>query len=237
MILGYNGRSATTVATPSHPRNAADGGRHAMPEDHPTKLPALVRTKPIPQFSLEVLAKFWIQVERDPVSGCWLWRGLIRTEGYGWWRDFYAHRVAYTVARGPIPDGLTIDHVCGNRACVNPAHLEAVTMTENVVRGHQAKRQTNYPARKRGPERIHRRRERGVCAQCNTPCQTFRCGRCNARERERRAQNGVYQRDSQKHTERAMRRYHAARSLGLCAQCGVPSARARCAACRPGRHR
>jgi hypothetical protein len=48
---------------------------------------------------------------------------------------FYAHRVAWTIANGTIPDGLVIDHLCRNKECVNPEHLEAVTQRTNVLRG------------------------------------------------------------------------------------------------------
>ena len=47
-----------------------------------------------------------------------------------------AHRVAYELMRGPIPDGLTLDHLCRNVGCVNPDHLEPVTMKENILRGY-----------------------------------------------------------------------------------------------------
>lgn len=72
-------------------------------------------------------------------SGCWLWRASKDPCGYGqvWWetRPHKAHRVVYTLAFGPIPDGMELDHLCKVRHCVNPAHLEPVTHQENLLRG------------------------------------------------------------------------------------------------------
>ena len=83
------------------------------------------------------------RVEISP-SGCWLWKLALR-KGYGAIgigslkdgsrRNAVVHRIAYEVFVGPIPEGLTIDHLCRVRNCVNPAHLEPVTNGENVLRG------------------------------------------------------------------------------------------------------
>lgn len=74
----------------------------------------------------------------DSVS-CWEWTGNISPFGYGlWWsgkRRFQAHRAVYEAFVGKIPDGLTLDHLCRNRRCVNPSHLEPVTCRVNVLRG------------------------------------------------------------------------------------------------------
>lgn len=71
--------------------------------------------------------------------GCWEFTGCTGGDGYGWLRigarAHAAHRVTYEHFVGPIPDGLTLDHLCRNRLCVNPHHLEPVTRGENVMRG------------------------------------------------------------------------------------------------------
>lgn len=71
-------------------------------------------------------------------NGCWDWR-LSLVKGYGVvnidGKKVAAHRFVYELCEGPIPEGLTLDHLCRNRRCVNPAHLEPVTGRENTLRG------------------------------------------------------------------------------------------------------
>lgn len=73
-----------------------------------------------------------------PTTGCWLWLGVLNDRGYGQIgirkQCRRAHRVVYELHRGPIPEGLQIDHLCKTRCCVNPDHLEAVTQYENNMR-------------------------------------------------------------------------------------------------------
>lgn len=92
----------------------------------------------------------WTETLWQKVSvsdGCWMWAGAHDTEGYGRYSDGLAHRLVYELLVEPIPVGLVLDHTCHNasacpggrrcphRSCVNPSHLEIVTLTENVMRG------------------------------------------------------------------------------------------------------
>lgn len=70
-------------------------------------------------------------------SGCWEWQGGKTSKGYGQFtykNGGRAHRYSYEYFVGKIPKNLTIDHLCKNKTCVNPKHLEAVSMRENVLR-------------------------------------------------------------------------------------------------------
>lgn len=77
-------------------------------------------------------------------TGCWNWSGALYPNGYAGLtiagRRALAHRISFQAFVGPIPDGLVLDHMCRNRACVNPDHLEPVTNGENIRRGVLARK-------------------------------------------------------------------------------------------------
>jgi len=101
--------------------------------------------------TLTLAERFMNKVEPEPNSGCWLWVGT--SAGVGERRDqilsgsygmayvsrqrpkVFAHRLAWELFRGPIPEGFTVDHLCRVRRCVNPAHLEPVSLRDNILRG------------------------------------------------------------------------------------------------------
>lgn len=94
-----------------------------------------LRLKPRPT----VEDRFWAKVDKRGSDECWQWTAVRSWGGYGLFNDgrahCHAHRFAYELLVGPIPEGKQLDHLCRNRTCVNPAHLEPVTQQENIRRG------------------------------------------------------------------------------------------------------
>lgn len=96
-------------------------------------------------------------------NACWNWIGALNSKGYGCIstggknKNGLVHRVSYELHVGPIPDGLTIDHLCRNKVCVNPAHLEPVTIRTNIRRAYGYFNDAEVAVRN-DPERANARR-------------------------------------------------------------------------------
>lgn len=104
------------------------------------------------------------------MSDCIVWQGRLNDAGYGRIGARLAHRVAYEAAVGPIPNGLELDHLCRNRACVNPEHLEPVTRAENVARSSRSTKRACVNGHPFTPENTYVRRDglgKRVCRACN----------------------------------------------------------------------
>lgn len=142
--------------------------------------------------------RFWAKIDFDGPGGCWLWTGTLWPNGYGMFsvggragRLLLAHRFSYEYLVGPIPEGLTIDHVrargCTHRNCVNPAHLEPVTQRVNVLRG------TGLPAQQ--ARQTHCKRDHEFNAE-NTLYRANRVRDCRICKRERDRQRYARKKES-----------------------------------------
>jgi len=155
--------------------------------------PILDRPGPVARSASERFAQ-----KTSPLpNGCIVWTGGKTAGGYGMFAPLtdgepakvMAHRWAYEHAVGAIPAGLDIDHLCRNRACVNPVHLEPVTREENIRRaaavkthcphGHEYTPENTYVR----PGTVHRH-----CRTCAHDQELARANQKNARRRQRRAE-------------------------------------------------
>jgi hypothetical protein len=159
---------------------------------------------------MDAIIRFWGNVDkngptpecRPELGPCWLWTKSVQKTGYGQvgndklgmsgGKVIFTHRVAYELIKGPIPDGFEIDHLCGNRRCCNPDHLEAVTKRMNCERaGFFGKENPRNRMGDRGacchgheytPENTH------IAKDGSRACRT--CARLAARKRALRLRGG-----------------------------------------------
>jgi hypothetical protein len=134
-------------------------------------------TLTIPEMTPAQVDRFFARVNKT--DGCWLWNRPTE-DGYGEFyfnrRTFKAHRISYTLAKGQIPRGLLIDHMCRNRLCVNPDHLRAVDDATNALENSNSPASINHRKThcNRGHElanenllRVGRNKENRSCHECD----------------------------------------------------------------------
>lgn len=131
------------------------------------------------------------------VDGCWIYTGS-KSEGYGRiryeGRNVPAHRLSYEFIVGEIPEGLMLDHLCRNRACINPDHLEPVTNKENILRGVgtgaiNAKKTHCLRGHELSGKNISIRTTRGLRWRACLACERYH--HATYKERKRRTKNGT----------------------------------------------
>lgn len=167
---------------------------------HGDPLPTVTLVKR--DYSRTEAERFWSKVDRS--GECWEWTAFRNPKGYGVFNfrgaTPHAHRVAYILTHGSVPPGLVIDHLCRNRGCCNPVHLEAVTVEENTRRGEAGTFWSDrthcpkghpYDAANTG---VQRRRGVVVGRFCKT-CQRAAVRRYQERKRHEQGLGAVHRRE------------------------------------------
>ena len=95
----------------------------------------------MPLKPMDFWPRFWSKVDKNGPNGCWIWTDALSKSGYAYIRSGsrtfpVCHRLSYEKMVGPIPSGMVLDHLCNNKACVNPSHLQPTTPKENVLRAN-----------------------------------------------------------------------------------------------------
>ena len=163
-------------------------GRHYQRQRNTGSVADTIRTLPERD-------RFWAKVDRS--GDCWEWTAGKNVGGYGRFTltgsdtNVAAHRYAYEDELGPIPEGMDLDHLCRNRACVRPSHLEPVTNKVNVLRGvaptADNARKTHCPeGHEYSPENTRIYRGYRYCRTCQRAHSRKRMAAKRAREREHR---------------------------------------------------
>lgn len=146
----------------------------------------MLHKRTIPTIEMSMQVRFWAKVDKRGPEECWPWMGATSTakgHTYGVWQysglNWKAHRIAYTLAVGPIPDEFTIDHVkargCTMKLCCNPSHLEPVTQSVNTLRQYSDPGRLYRLTCKRGHAKEF---GRPACRQCMVIA-VARCQRAN----------------------------------------------------------
>jgi hypothetical protein len=99
----------------------------------------------------ELISRFWLKVDKEHESGCWIWRGNLNKQGYGRFgvnrKIILAHRYSWEITNGEIPDGMYVCHICDVPACVNPSHMFLGTLADNNEDMRRKGRGINPPAK------------------------------------------------------------------------------------------
>lgn len=101
---------------------------------------------------MKIQGRFWSKVRKTET--CWIWNAFKNKGGYGhFWvngQNVYAHRFSYEIVNGKILSGMSVDHLCRTRCCVNPGHMQIVTLTENSWRNKTSQMNVKKTHCKRG---------------------------------------------------------------------------------------